>query len=98
MANPFKELDELEESEEPIKAPPFVKQKVMGSYGFIVNIAKVVEFIFGSFTNVFTGMVRLFDETPPSNPQNKIMGLGSFEALDENQKDKEDEKEEEHND
>lgn len=76
MKNPFKELDKLEES---IKAPPSIKRKVMGSYGFITNIAKVVEFIFGSLTNVCSGMLQMFDETPPpKSPPPSIMGLGSF--------------------
>ncbi len=76
MKNPFKELDKLEES---IKAPPSIKRKVMGSYGFITNIAKVVEFIFGSLTNVCSGMLHLFDETPPAKPPPpSIMGFGSF--------------------
>ncbi len=77
MTNPFKELDDLEES---IKAPTSIKNKVMGSYGFIVNIAKVVEFIVGSLTNVCTGMLNLLDEKPPSaaSKQNQIMGFSSY--------------------
>ncbi|MFK7908669.1 MAG: hypothetical protein AB8B69_26310 [Chitinophagales bacterium] len=78
MTNPFKELDELEDS---IKAPASIKNKVMGSYGFIVNIAKVVEFIVGSLTNVCTGMLNLLDEKPPSaapTNQNQIMGFSSY--------------------
>lgn len=77
MTNPFKELDELEDS---IKAPPSIKNKVMGSYGFIVNIAKVVEFIVGSLTNVCTGMLNLLDEKPPSTTpnQNQVMGFSSY--------------------
>lgn len=77
MTNPFKELDDLEE---PIKAPASIKNKVMGSYGFIVNIAKVVEFIVGSLTNVCTGMLNLLDEKPPSAApnQNQVMGFSSL--------------------
>ncbi|MEZ4888081.1 MAG: hypothetical protein R3E32_25360 [Chitinophagales bacterium] len=80
MSNPFKELDELEES---IKAPASIKNKVMGSYGFITNIARIVEFIFGSLTNVLTGMLGLFDHVTPTNPQQQIMGLSSY--LEENE-------------
>ncbi len=91
MANPFKELDNLEESEG-MKAPPSIKHKVLGSYGFIVGIGKVVEFVFGSFTNVLTGMLSLLDPpTPPPNPQNEIMAFGSFveEDLETEQNDEE---------
>jgi len=79
MTNPFKELDELEDS---IKAPASIKNKVLGSYGFIVNIAKVVEFIVGSLTNVCTGMLNLLDEKPPNavSDQNQVMGFSSYKG------------------
>ena len=92
MTNPFKELDELEDS---IKAPASIKNKVMGSYGFIVNIAKVVEFIVGSLTNVCTGMLNLLDEKPPTAASNQIMGFSSYvEGEDDFGKEEDDNKDE----
>ena len=84
MSNPFKDLDSLEE-EEGIKAPSSIKSKVLGSYGFMLSIGKVVEFIFGSFSNVLTGMVHLFENAPPSTPniQHEIRTFGAFSNVNE---------------